>query len=219
MPFNSHRSMVPRRPRYSMNASQSLVQTRQLPPQRPMPPQRASSYDPHATPSSPITQINQIYTPISMSQNSFDQQTMIPTTSMAYPPFSAEYDTACFSKGATPEATLNADLWSDGLSYSSKICLILIKSPVTALKIHNTTNKLSDFDDFGLGLNALSTDLSSSTVKGDTELFDREVVLQYPFVGEGNHDIRIGGNRELCGLECDVDHGDRDITLTGDGRC
>ena len=43
---------------------------------------------------------------------------------------------------------------------------------VPAFNLDNATGKVSEFDDFGLGLGSLDTNMSSSTVKGaDTELF------------------------------------------------
>lgn len=74
---------------------------------------------------------------------------------MGYPPLSTDFDTTCFSKGATPEAAFNSDIWDD------------------ALKIGDPASKTIDFNDFGLGLGSLDTDLSSATVRGsDNELFN-----------------------------------------------
>jgi len=42
---------------------------------------------------------------------------------------------------------------------------------MVAFKVDTGIGKVSDFDDFGLGLGSLSTDMSASTITADTELF------------------------------------------------
>ena len=121
MPFTGHRSMIPSRSRYPMAIQQQPAQHRPLPPQRLM---RAASYDPYTTRSSPQPQISQSYTPMPISQNVFHQHNTIQQTNMAYPLLPSDFDETCFSKGATPEATLNPDIWGDGVFYS--MCYNLI---------------------------------------------------------------------------------------------
>lgn len=171
MSFNGYRSMIPNRSRYPISVQQHQQQqpvpTRQLPAQRPM---RASSYDPYTARSSSQPQSKQSYIQTPHSQGAFAHHNTLTSTHMAYPPLLMDFDAAYFSKGATSEATLNSEIWCNG-RFDEHLFFTINPNDVIAFNADTSMGKASDFDDFGLGLGSLNTDMSTSTVTADTELF------------------------------------------------
>ena len=124
-----------------------------------------------------------------MSQSTLTSHYNFQPTNMGYPPLSTDFDTSCFSKGATPEAVFNSEIWDDGTwcpSLSVEGAMLIC---VVAMKIEDHTGKTSDFDDFGLGLGSLDTDLSSATVKGADNEF-----LNFPGLNAEADTVNLGGS-------------------------